>query len=213
MADIIQTLQLKDDPNTKVFPRIKSDGIPSEAVTSDKLASNSVIASKIADNAIQSRHFAPGAVDNYALSDRSVNTDKLDTDAVTSGKILNGSVTRDKVANGAINKAKTNIQVINLWDYCRCDMAIDIQQVFQSLELEFFGLVANGTITLLFLYVLDYDVTRNFNTAEMYFNPSEESMVIRVLQGTSTETWEIGSNTSLLEAKAHLSNLKLVIME
>ena len=52
MADIIQTLQLKDDPTTKVFPRIKSDGIPSGAVTTDKIADGAITRTKIASNAV-----------------------------------------------------------------------------------------------------------------------------------------------------------------
>ena len=213
MPDIIQTLQLKDDPNTKVFPRIKTEGIPSEAVTSDKLASNSVIASKIADNAIQSRHFAPGAVNNSALSNGSVDTDKLNTDAVTSGKILNGAVTREKLATGAVNLVKTNIKVINLWDFCRCDLAIDIQGVFQALELEFFGLVRNGSIAIMSSYVVDYDITGNFYSALVYHSQADDNMTIRILYSTNTEDWQLDSNTSLAAARGFLSDLRFVIME
>ena len=212
MADIIQTLQLKEDPTTKVFPRIKSDGIPSGAVTTDKIDASAVTSSKIADSAIQSRHFAPGAVDNSALSNGSVDTDKLNTDAVTSGKILDGAVTRAKVANGAINKAKTNIQIINLWDYCGCDMAIDIQQVFQALEMEFFGLVRNGTIAIMSSYVIDYDLADNFYSALVYFSPSDLSMNIRLLYSNNVEDWQMDSTTSLVTARANLLNLKLVII-
>lgn len=213
MADIIQTLQLKDDPTTKVYPRIKSDGIPSGAVTTDKLASNSVISSKIADNAIQSRHFAPGAVNNSALSNGSVDTDKLNTDAVTSEKILNGAVTREKLANGAVNLLKSNIKIINLWDFCRCDMAVDIQGVFQALELEFFGLVRNGYIAIMSSYVVDYDVAGNFYSALVYYSEQDQEMTIRILYDTNTEDWQITNSTTLAAAQGFLYNLRFVIME
>lgn len=52
MPDIIQTLQLKDDPSTKVYPRIKTDSIPNAAVTTDKIADGGITEGKIESGAV-----------------------------------------------------------------------------------------------------------------------------------------------------------------
>lgn len=73
MADIIQTLQLKDDPTTKVFPRIKSDGIPSGAVTTDKIDDGAITEGKIDNGAVTRTKIANNAVNKGKIA---VYTDK-----------------------------------------------------------------------------------------------------------------------------------------
>ena len=72
MPDIIQTLQLKDDPTTKVFPRIKTDSIPSGAVTSDKIADGGITEEKIATSGVTRGKIANKAVNIGKLNINSV---------------------------------------------------------------------------------------------------------------------------------------------
>lgn len=77
MSDVITTLKRKGDSTTSIYPNIKTNNIPSGAVTSVKLASNSVTNPKIVDNAITTEKIYDGAVTNEKLADYSVDRDKL----------------------------------------------------------------------------------------------------------------------------------------
>ena len=102
MPDIKQTLKLKSDPSTNVYPNIVSDNIPSKAVTDDKIDDNAVTAAQLADNAVTENKILDEAVTKFKIADGAVTNAKIDGDAITSDKISNGAVTAAKIANGAV---------------------------------------------------------------------------------------------------------------
>lgn len=67
MSEILQTLRKKNDTSVEVYPNIKSDNIPADAITTAKIL------------------------------DGAVTENKINTGAVTSSKIGDGAVTLDKV--------------------------------------------------------------------------------------------------------------------
>ena len=95
MSDLIKTLNKKGDSTTKIYPNIKSENIPNNAVDSDKLASNAVTIAKIADDAVTTSKIASSAVTTAKIAD----------DAVTGNKIVDGEITNAKLADYAV---KTN---------------------------------------------------------------------------------------------------------
>ena len=52
MSEILQTLRKKNDTLVEVYPNIKSDNIPANAITTAKINDGAVTSSKIGDGSI-----------------------------------------------------------------------------------------------------------------------------------------------------------------
>lgn len=68
MSEILQTLRKKNDTSVEVYPNIKSDNIPADAITTAKILDGAITTAKIND----------GAVTTAKINDGAVTTDKLD---------------------------------------------------------------------------------------------------------------------------------------
>lgn len=108
MSDIITTLHPKGTPTDNLYPNIKSDNIPSGAVTNAKIGSNAVTSGKITDSAVTTNKINNGAVTNPKISNGAVDTDKIGDNAVTTAKINNNAVTTVKILDSAVTTAKIN---------------------------------------------------------------------------------------------------------
>lgn len=77
MSEVITTLHKKGDNTVDVYPNIKSDNIPNDAVTEDKILNGSVTTNKIADDSITEDKILDGAVTTDKIADSSVTFNKL----------------------------------------------------------------------------------------------------------------------------------------
>lgn len=112
--DKYQTLREKDNPTNYVYPNIKTQNIPSSAITSVKIASGAVIASKIASGAIGSQHISAGAVNSNAISDGVITESKIANDAVTTLKIADGAIIGSKINDDAVSETKIKDEAVTL---------------------------------------------------------------------------------------------------
>lgn len=126
MSDLIKTLHNKGDNTVNVYPNIKSDNIPDDAITTAKISDNAITTAKISNNAITNSKLAGSSVTSAKIENSAVTTtklgagsvtsDKISSEAVTTGKLFdravttakieNGAVTTDKLGNGAVTNAK-----------------------------------------------------------------------------------------------------------
>lgn len=106
MSDLIKTLQSKANPTDNVYPNIKGENIPDNAVTTPKLNNNAVTTQKINDGAITTAKITDGAVTTSKINSNAVTSGKIATGAVTNTKIDDGAVTSGKIAVGAVSTAK-----------------------------------------------------------------------------------------------------------
>lgn len=207
MADIIQTLQLKEDPTTKVFPRIKSDGIPSGAVTTDKIDASAVTTAKVADGAITSAKLANNAVSTSKIQDSAVSADKLAEGSIVEGKIVNGAVTRTKIANKAVNIGKLNIYSMKWLTYLRDpDNITDfLQSVFQDYVNEL------QTNTLIQLQIYSYN-GNEFCPVNIYYDLQANAVYLYILDETGWVQYIIQSSTSWATAYSWLKDIYLTYL-
>lgn len=153
MSDLIKTLHKKGDNTVNVYPNIKSENIPDDAITTAKITNNAITTSKITNNAITYSKLASnsvisvkiesGAVTNSKLGAGSVTADKISSEAITTAKLFdravttskieNGAVTTDKLGNGAVTNAKLG------------DNAVMNNNIFNYAITE--GKIANNTVT------------------------------------------------------------------
>lgn len=137
MADIITTLHPENQAQDNLYPNIKPENIPPQAitgdrlaqgsvttekmvdgtVTADKLAENSVGTNKIIDGSVTTPKILNGAVTGEKLADGIIGTTKLTDGSVTTSKIANANVTGDKIASGAIGIAKLDEYLNNYITY------------------------------------------------------------------------------------------------
>ena len=116
MSDLIKTLHKKGDNTVNVFPNIKSENIPDNAVTTAKINDNAIVTSKIANSSITNSKLAgssvssakieSGAVTNSKLGAGSVTADKISSEAITTAKLFDRAVTTAKIENGAVTTDK-----------------------------------------------------------------------------------------------------------
>lgn len=62
MSEILQTLRKKNDTSVEVYPNIKSDNIPANAVTTAKILDGAVTTAKIGDGSVTTAKIGDGAV-------------------------------------------------------------------------------------------------------------------------------------------------------
>lgn len=106
MSEIIDTLHKKNDLTVDVYPNIKSENIPTGAVTTDKLDNGAVTTTKINDGAVTTAKINDGAVTTVKISDSAVTTAKINDSAVTTAKINDSAVTTAKINDEAVTTAK-----------------------------------------------------------------------------------------------------------
>ena len=98
MSQVITTLNKKGDRSVEIYPNIKSDNIPANAVETTKINDAAVTTAKIAD----------GGVTTIKIADANVTTAKIADSGVTTIKIADGNITTAKIADGNITTAKIN---------------------------------------------------------------------------------------------------------
>lgn len=123
MSEIITTLHEKGQATNEVYPNIKSDNIPTGAVTTPKIADGAVSTYKLADRCVTTDKIGLGVVRTENIEDSAVTTAKLMADsvttlkiaddAITEGKIKNNAVTEDKIKNNAVTEDKIKNNSIN----------------------------------------------------------------------------------------------------
>ena len=146
MADLIKTLNKKGDSTTKIYPNIKSENIPNNAVDTDKIASNAVTTAKIADDAVTTAKIASSAVTTAKIAD----------DAVTGNKIQDGVITTAKLADNAVTTAKL------------ADNAVKNNNIFNGAITE--GKISNNVITPAKLTFTLYNYGGSIETSNYYIS-------------------------------------------
>lgn len=190
MADIIQTLQLKEDPTTKVFPRIKSDGIPSGAVTTDKIDASAVTTAKVADGAITSVKIASNSVSTSKIQDSAVSADKLAEGSIVEGKIVNGAVTRTKIANNAVNKGKMAVYSDKWLTYLRSPSST--AEFLQAVFLDYVNELQTNSLIELNMYSYNGNV---YSPIKIYYDITSTEVYIYELNDTGWELTTIDSQS------------------
>lgn len=69
MSEILQTLRKKNDTSVEVYPNIKSDNIPADAITTAKILDGAVTTAKLNDGSVTTAKINDGAVTNDKLDD------------------------------------------------------------------------------------------------------------------------------------------------
>lgn len=106
--DKFQTLREKDNPSNNVYPNVKSQNIPSDAITTEKIVDGAITLSKLASSSVNTSKIVPEAVTG----------DKLATGAVTSTRLASNAVTSQKISNQAVTERKLNIKQLSFIDWC-----------------------------------------------------------------------------------------------
>ena len=88
MSEIITTLHEKGTPANEIYPNIKGENIPDNAITTPKVNNNAITSAKIQD----------GAIITSKIDDGAVTTTKIVNNAITTNKINDGAVTFDKLS-------------------------------------------------------------------------------------------------------------------
>lgn len=206
MAELIKQLYKKGDDTTLIFPNIKGDNIPSNAITSDK----------ISDGAINENKINNGAVTQNKIADGSVSTAKISNNAITNAKIADGSVTNAKILNNAITNSKIapnsisyNQLTFNLYYYTGTieksgnfyitfEMySITNMDVNQATKEELLSLLFENRQDA-FIYVCGYDIinserkvfelhmTHENNEFKLYVNSNDETSSIDIIDVIKT---------------------------
>lgn len=82
MAELIKTLNKKDDPNTLVYPNIKPENIPAAAISTQKLEDGVVTESKIYD----------ASVTGNKIAYKTIQANNIDDNAITNAKVVNSTI-------------------------------------------------------------------------------------------------------------------------
>lgn len=81
MSEIITTLHEKGNPSNEIYPNIKGENIPDNAITTLK------------------------------VSDNAITNEKINDGAISTSKIQNGAITGNKIPNGTISNTKLNFHL------------------------------------------------------------------------------------------------------
>lgn len=106
MSDLIKTLHKKGDNTVNVYPNIKSENIPDNAITTAKINDNAITTAKISDASISTNKLQNGVVTTNKILAGAVTYSKLAYGAVTTDRIADGAVTNTEIANGTIEPTK-----------------------------------------------------------------------------------------------------------
>ena len=77
MSDIITTLHEKGNPSNQVYPNIKGDNIPNNAITTSKVNDNAITNEKINDGAISTAKIQDGAITDNKIPLNTISNTKL----------------------------------------------------------------------------------------------------------------------------------------
>lgn len=121
MSELIKTLHKKGDASVEIYPNIKRDNIPSNAINNDKLDVNAVGTLNINDLAVTTPKLMAECVTTTKIGKNAVTRDKIGYEAVGEDEIGekqiktyhldDGSVTEDKIYSGAVTKDKLNFSL------------------------------------------------------------------------------------------------------
>ena len=166
MSDLIKTLHKKGDNTVNVYPNIKSENIPdnaittakinNRAVTTDKIDNSAVTNSKLAGSSVTSAKIENGAVTNSKIGAGAITSDKISSEAVTTGKLFNRAVTTDKIENGAVTTNKLG------------DGAVMTNNIFNGAITN--SKIANGEITPAKLTFTLYNYGGTIETSNYYIS-------------------------------------------
>ena len=106
MPDKITTLHPKGDLATNVYPNIKQENIPNDAITTDKIVNSAVTESKIANNSVTENKIANASISSVKIKNNAIENAKIKNLAIDSSKLANNSVTTDKINNDAVTEYK-----------------------------------------------------------------------------------------------------------
>ena len=101
MADIETTLKTRTNQDN-VFPNIRSNNIPSGAVTHDKVAVGAIDTNNILDGAVDEDKLAHASVGTNQLVDGSVTIDKMTDGSVGTDQLVSECVTHDKLGPACV---------------------------------------------------------------------------------------------------------------
>lgn len=113
MSEIITTLHEKGTPENEIYPNIKGENIPDNAVTTPKVYNNAITSAKIQDGAITTSKIDDGAVTTAKIVNNAITTNKINDGAITTSKIDDGAVNTAKMANNSITQVKLQNGIIN----------------------------------------------------------------------------------------------------
>lgn len=106
MSEIIQTLRKKNDASVEIYPNIKADNIPANAVTTAKINDGAVTTAKINDGSVTTAKINDGAITTAKINDGAITTAKISDDAITTAKISDNAITTSKINNESVTSDK-----------------------------------------------------------------------------------------------------------
>lgn len=98
MADKISTLHPKGDLSTNIYPNIKRENIPANAISTTQIDDGAIIESKIINNSISTNK----------IQNNAITTEKIVDNAISTNKIQNNAITNDKIVDNTIDISKLN---------------------------------------------------------------------------------------------------------
>lgn len=151
--DKFQTLREKDNPSNNVYPNVKSQNIPRDAITSEKIVDGAVTGSKIANFSITSSK----------LNSEAVTGDKIAPNAVSASRLASNAVTSQKIANQAVTERKLNIKQLSFIEWCA------LQGEMQSLTWQNLGIAFAHLITQTYGLTISLHYETGANQREQVF--------------------------------------------
>ena len=113
MADTITTLHPENNTDENLYPNIKAENIPDNAITTSKIANGSINASKMGYNSINgTTHIINGSITNEKMDINSISTTNLQNGSITNEKMDINSVDSDNIVNNAITTGKIQDQAV-----------------------------------------------------------------------------------------------------
>ena len=114
MSEIITTLHDKQDNTIDIYPNIKKENIPNNAIETAKINDSAVTRAKINDGAINTNKIDDGAITNDKIALATITNDKIANATITGSKIAVGTITDTNIATGTISTTKLDF---NLFRY------------------------------------------------------------------------------------------------
>lgn len=117
MSEIITTLHDKQDNTIDIYPNIKKENIPNNAIETAKINDSAVTRAKINNGAINTAKIDDGAITNDKIALATITNDKLANATITGSKIAVGTISDNNIGDGTISVNKLDF---NLFRYIMC---------------------------------------------------------------------------------------------
>ncbi len=176
MSDLIKTLKSSETGND-VYPNIKPDNIPSDAITSAKINDGAVTTDKLADTSVTTAKIHNGAVTTAKIEDEGVSTAKIGNLAVTTAKIDTGAVTSAKIGDSAVTGTKINDGAVS---YNKLASALKnlIDGKASQTDLETLQTAVNGKQPMIdSTHKLDADLVDDSTSANKFVTSAEKTKI------------------------------------